>query len=243
MKSYGDYQLLHPDELEQIKNQSPIAYIPLGTYEHHCYHLPVGFDGIKAQAICQRAAEITGGVVMPCFFFGTGGGHIGTRWTHMWTPEELWPLLAQSIDMLVENGFTKIMLFTGHYPMEQVDMVKQIAAEAELRHPGKRMVGICDFDVSTPLPGDQLAGDHAAKYETSIAMELNPEWIRMDFLYEHDPRVVTLPITPIKNDGGPYDPTSPLYAMHGMDPRIHANKELGQRLVDEIVRRMIELLV
>ncbi|MHB1460345.1 MAG: creatininase family protein [Armatimonadota bacterium] len=242
MISYGEYQLLHPDELEQIKNQSPIAYLPLGTYEHHCYHLPVGFDGIKAHALCMRAAEITGGVVMPCCFFGTGGGHIGTRWTHMWTPEELIPLIAQSIDMLVENGFKRILLFTGHYPFEQVDMVKQIASDAQARHACTRVIGICDCDVTTPLPGDSFAGDHAAKYETSIALELNPDWVRMNYLYAHDSSVVTLPITPIKNDGGPYDPTSPLYAMHGVDPRIHASKELGQKLVDEIVRRTVELL-
>src|SRR5207244_1788356 len=53
----GLWEQLHPDDLEAILAEAPVAYVPLGTSEHHGWHLPVGFDGLKAYALCQRVAE------------------------------------------------------------------------------------------------------------------------------------------------------------------------------------------
>jgi hypothetical protein len=84
----------------------------------------------------------------------------------------------------------------------------------------------------------QGPGDHAAKYETSIALALNPDWVRLDRLTAgRDPAQVALPDTPQKN-APTHDPTHPLYAIHGQDPRSTASKDLGEKLVDEIVSRL-----
>jgi hypothetical protein len=90
-KPYGRMELMTPDELEQVLAQAPVAFVPLGTYEHHGWHLPIGLDGIKAHGLCWRVAQRTGGTVptLPTFFYGTGGGHeVGykrrpRRWTLM----------------------------------------------------------------------------------------------------------------------------------------------------------------
>jgi len=34
----------------------------------------------KAHGLCERVAQRTGGAVLPTFFFGTGGGHVGYKW-------------------------------------------------------------------------------------------------------------------------------------------------------------------
>ena len=52
-----------------------VAYWPLGLLEHHGWALPVGYDGIKADRICQRLADHTGGVILPTMWWGGGGGH------------------------------------------------------------------------------------------------------------------------------------------------------------------------
>jgi hypothetical protein len=46
-----------------------------------------------------------------------------------------------------------------------------------------------------------------------------------------------LPTTPRK-DASTHDPKHPLYAIHGQDPRTAASKELGEKLVTEIVSRL-----
>jgi creatinine amidohydrolase len=234
------YELAHPDELQATVEKAPVAYVPLGTYEHHGWHLPVGFDGIKAHALCRRAAEQTGGVVLPAFFYGTGGGHRGYAWTLI--PDEglVRPLIATTLDHLVSFGFRVIVLLTGHYAGEQVRMVHALAAEASARHPDSRFIGLTEPEITTALPGDSYPGDHAAKYETSIALALDPGWVRLERLTSgRDPATVTLPETP-RHDGRQYDPADPLYAIWGDDPRTTASAEIGRGLVEEITRRLVE---
>lgn len=238
MKPYGSWEFLHPDQLSRIVAEAPVAYVPLGTFEHHGFHLPVCFDGIKAHALCLRTAQRTGGAVMPPFYYGTGGGHIGYAWTVMYPPEQIRPLLSATLDSLARFGFQTVVILTGHYPAEQVNMVHDLAREAADRNPSVRFIGLTEPEITTPLPGDAYPGDHAAQYETSIAWALNPDWVRLENLYPHEPRQrVTLPDTPT----GPQpmrDPAHPLYAIYGKDPRVHASQALGEKLVDEIVDRL-----
>jgi len=48
------YEELRPDQLAALIRESPVAFWPLGLLEHHGWHLPVGFDGLKAERICRR---------------------------------------------------------------------------------------------------------------------------------------------------------------------------------------------
>lgn len=48
-------------------------------------------------------------------------------------------------------------------------------------------------------------------------------------------RARALPDTPTKDA-----PTHPLYAIHGQDPRVKASRELGEKVVHEIVSRLAE---
>lgn len=234
------FEFSHPDDLEAALDAAPVAYVPLGTYEHHGWHLPVGFDGIKAHALCARAAERTGGVVLPTFFYGTGGGHVGYKWTVMPDEASVRPLLALTLDELVRFGFRVVVLLTGHYAGEQVRMVHALAKEAAARHPQARFLGLAEPEVTTPLPGDRYPGDHAAKYETSIALALDPAWVRLDRLTPgRDAARVATPETP-RLEGRQYDPADPLYAIWGDDPGAAADVEVGRRLVEEIVGRLAE---
>lgn len=237
-KLSGRMEEMSPDELEEVLREAPVAFVPLGTFEHHGWHLPVCFDGIKAHAICERVARVTGGVVLPTFFYGTGGGHIGYKWTLMAPEPQISPLIAATLDHLARQGFKVVLLLTGHYPREQVDMVHRLAQEAQQRHPQVRFIGLTEPEVTSPEPGDSYGGDHAAKYETSIALALNPSWVRLNRLTPgRDPAEVTLAETPRK-EASTHDPVHPLYAIHGQDPRTKASKELGEKLVSEIVTRL-----
>ena len=148
------------------------------------------------------------------------------------------PLIAATLDHLARQEFRVVVLLTGHYPSEQVQMVHRLATEAQSRHPRVRFIGLTEPEVTTPEPGDAYGGDHAAKYETSIALALRPEWVHLDRLTAgRDPAHVTLPDTPRK-DASTHDPTHPLYAIHGQDPRTTASQQLGEKLVAEIVSRL-----
>jgi creatinine amidohydrolase len=239
----GAWEQLRPDELEVILAEAPVAYLPLGTSEHHGWHLPVGFDGIKADALCRRAAEQTGGVVLPTFWHGIGGGHVGYKWTMIAQEEQVRPLLAMALDHLARFGFRVIVMLTGHYAGEQVKMIHALAEEAAARHPKVTFIGLTEPEISTPARGDRYPGDHAAKYETSIALALNPDWVHLEALTPgRDPNQATLPDTPRHGSEPQWDPEHRLYAIWGQDPSAHASCELGERLVNEIVDRLAAMV-
>ena len=239
---WGRMEEMPPDDLENVLQEAPVAFVPLGTFEHHGWHLPVCFDGIKAHAICERVAQRTGGVVLPTFFYGTGGGHVDYKWTIILPEDQIRPILESTLDQLSAFGFKVVVVLTGHYPREQVEMAHKLAEEAAKRNPKTRYIGLTEPEVTTPLPGDRMGGDHAAKYETSIAMELNPDWVRLDYLTPgRDPDRVTLPQT-TRTENANRDPSRPLYAIYGQDPREHASAATGKKLVAEIVERLSSMV-
>ena len=69
-RGWKRYEELRPDELAELVQRTPVAFWPLGLIEHHGWHLPVGYDGLKAEQLCRRIATRTGGVILPVMWGG-----------------------------------------------------------------------------------------------------------------------------------------------------------------------------
>jgi len=84
MTNWRRYEECRPDEVAEVIARTPVAVWPMGMIEHHGWHLPIGFDTLKAQRICLRLIERTGGVLLPPLYWGWGGegGHSDFKWTH-----------------------------------------------------------------------------------------------------------------------------------------------------------------
>lgn len=224
MKKIAFEEML-PHELESVIKESPVAYVPLGTFEHHGRHMPIGNDAIKAAALCRLLAEETGGVVLPPLYYGIGGGHLGFDWTIMAEEDWVKPILKRTFEHLARFGFKVIVALTGHYPGEQTNMVKEAAAEVNVHLKGARVIGLPEYEAYTPP-----VGDHAAMWETSLLMALRPDLVEMARLGEK-------PAEPAPN-GFHKDPSDPLFAIAGDDPRFLASLELGRKTVNEIVETL-----
>jgi creatinine amidohydrolase len=204
---------LRPRELEARLVQTPVAYVPLGTLEFHGWHLPLGFDALKAAAICERVAERTGGIVLPPSFFGFSGGHKAYTGSIISEREHVLANLRLTAGRLIDMGARVLVFLTGHYPIEQVEGVKQVAAETMARHEGVTVLALSEAEA---VPGE-FRGDHAATWETAIALELMPEHVNMEaFAVEEDP----------------------LHGICGPDPRTTSSAELGQRAVLDTVEQL-----
>src|SRR4051794_33767795 len=59
------YELLYGEELFRLIRERPLAWLPLGIFEHHGEHLPRGPNGLKAHALGLRLPRRLGGVVLP----------------------------------------------------------------------------------------------------------------------------------------------------------------------------------
>ncbi len=59
------FEEMFPWEVAEALADTPLCYLPLGTLEWHGEHSAVGLDALKAHAVCVRAAQISGGLVVP----------------------------------------------------------------------------------------------------------------------------------------------------------------------------------
>jgi creatinine amidohydrolase len=207
------YERMAPDDLERVLDTTPVAYVPMGTLEFHGWHLPLGFDALKAHAVCKRVAARTGGAVLPPTYFGFAGGHKEYAGTIMSEEDLVLGNLHRTLDRLIAIGFRVIVVLTGHYPNEQMNAVSALADEITAANPGVRVMGLAEPQA---YPGE-FRGDHAAKWETSLGLYLFPELVHMEEMGKH---------------------ADPLYGIYGEDPRRTASSKLGQETVKEIVDQL-----
>lgn len=194
-------ELLRPEQIAAALARRSLAYLPLGTIEWHCHHLPVGLDALTAHGLCLRAAERTGGLVHPALFYGTGGGHGSYPWTVM-MPDgaEIRALIERSLERLRDFGLREALLLTGHFAEEQRALVDGVAADWAGRD--LRVVA-----TSVDRAGLDIPPDHAGAFETLLLHALHPEAVRLDALG-------TGPDLPDR-----HDPGHPLWGIVGAEPR------------------------
>jgi creatinine amidohydrolase len=198
---------LRPDQIEAALTQRSLIYLPLGTIEWHCHHLPVGLDALTAHGLCLLAAQETGGLVWPVLYYGTGGGHGAFPWTVMMPGRaEIEALLTLTFRRLADMGVAQIVLFPGHFAVEQLQMIDDLAANwnkaGVLPH-------VTAFAVNRADVPD-LPPDHAGLFETTLLDGLTEGLIDL-------PRLGAAPDTVDR-----FDPSSPLWGIVGTDPRLKA---------------------
>ncbi len=220
MPEVVEYISCRPSQLETTIAQIPIAYIPFGALEWHSHHSPLGLDGLKAEALCCRAAAITGGVLFPCVYWGAFGT-IGFPYTLHFSKSAMVKQTSAMLKQLRQWGFRVVVCLTGHYPRGQVIQLRQHALKLMKKYKDFFVLGIPEYSLAVELGYD---GDHAAKWETSIMLSLFPDL--MD--------ITTLP------RGLSYIDRAQRHGIEGGDPAIHASRELGDKVVSHIVQKLAE---
>ena len=235
------YQELRPDELADCIKTTPIAFWPLGLLEHHGWHLPVGYDGLKAERICIRIAENTGGVILPTMWWGANGGHGDFLWTHYQPEEATAAILVNTTKQLIRFGFRIMVLLAGHYPWQGI-LDKHIPP-VQQAHPNTSFLwgtemSICGKTVKLP-------GDHAAREETSYGLSLFPEFIDINAL--HSGRDTSAwpngEVPPVENRhyGVCFDANDPLFGQMGEDART-ASAERGEEAISRLVAHLSDVI-
>lgn len=203
-------------EIQERIDRKSLVYLPLGAIEFHGPHLPVGLDGLTAHGICVAAAQKQGGIVLPTFFYGTGGEHSDYPWTIMLeSPDPVESVLATSMKRLQDLGVEKSVIISGHFALEQRAFLKAFALEWSAV-PGNSMkviaLSVAEFEDSPVEP------DHAAAFESMLLHSIDPNLVHTERL----PDLVKYPC--VDPDGNPFgahrhNPGHPLWGAFGPDPR------------------------
>ncbi|MCL2664451.1 MAG: creatininase family protein [Defluviitaleaceae bacterium] len=235
MKPNVHFIHLKPHELAERIADCPLAYLPLGTLEYHSYHLPLGADGMQADAFFTELAESVGGVVLPMLFLGTAQAKVvdGAELHGSDIPcgqilpgslyrisDELFAEIIENIAKLcVRTGFKALCAF-GHGPSN--------AGFYNLKDKMEEKYGIKFINCWHENPDPELLfmADHAAVSETSVMLHYFEDLVDMTLL--------------------PKDLNEWPLAVSGNDPRLYASKELGKRTVEchlEIMKQRLNQLM
>jgi creatinine amidohydrolase len=198
---------MRPQQVREARQRADVAFLPLGALEWHGPQNPLGLDGVKAHAVCCRAAEILGGgAVFPPLYYGLprDSFDVGRMPEHQdkfidalgaepkryagYAPhggmdvQEQWifyqRLLRSSLDTIAGFGFRSIYVGLGHYPL--VHFVRPVAVAFGR---ATQMLGLpvtVDFGLEADL--GNTPSDHAGVFETSMMMAANPASVDLDEL-------------------------------------------------------------
>ena len=241
--AWGRFEELRPDQLEAVMHERPVVYWPLGLIEHHGWHLPVGFDGIKAERLCLRMVRLTGGLLLPVMWWGAGGGHELFAWTLYQDPDAARSILCTTVRRLIGFGARAFVLIAGHYPWQGLirhpdfDRLRQ-------GHPSLLFLTGSEVTVASP-PLELPPGDHAARQETSYGLALLPELVDLGALRPGRDESAwpggRPPPEEGRHPGVVFDPDEPLFAQLGEDPRGSSAREGEghvELVVAEVARRV-----
>jgi len=241
------YEEMLPHEIIARREKFPAAFIGLGGLEWHGEHLAVGNDALKAEKLCELAAEKTGGFAFPTLWYGEprtfklievyyddiqsfmnyekqkfSENYMGFRKS----PEEqikfYKELLFHTLVQMNSLGMKAVCLLCGHYPLHK--WASEVAEEFNSLFSDTQVFAGIEFHY--PPESKDVGGDHAAKWETSYLWYLRPDCVDMSiFLKRED---------------------EPLIGVDGEDPRKEASIEIGRKACELIVNGMalkaVELL-
>jgi len=171
------YEEMLIPELLEARDRTPLAYLPIGSLEYHGFHLPLGHDTIQAHEFCLRAAEQTGGVVLPATYWGTRG-HEGHEGSILLQESTVAALLGDILAELARLRFRLVVVFTGHHPDVQGVVLKRVGEDFMRNNPSLRVLVLDPFYLHPAT----TEVEHAGKQETSLMLHLRPALVAVQNL-------------------------------------------------------------
>ena len=235
------YEEMLPHEIVERRKQFPAAFIGLGTLEWHGDHLAVGNDALKAEKLCELAAERSGGFAFPTLWYGEprvialmecnhdedgmikrqmrfkkrkfSQGYFGQDADEQiaFYQQLLYHVLVQMSTLEMKA----VCLLCGHYPLHgwALPVVEEFNSES------RGTLAFAGIEFHYPRKTKHVGGDHAAKWETSYLWYLRPDCVDMSVYLGRE------------ND--------PLIGVGGIDPRKEASIEVGKKACNLIVEGMV----
>jgi creatinine amidohydrolase len=197
------YHLCRPEQVRARREACPVVYIPIGTLEWHGPHNPLGADTLQAEGLALMCARRGGGLVFPPLYYGesrseslmeaNASDRDAIAEAMGLPPENFLPdrqpfsptdqaltyqrLLLHILAEAETLGFRLAVLVAGHYPL--IDHARSAALLFNKRHYSSHhgMLAWACVDYLLVRETWPESGDHAAGWETSHLLALNPETV------------------------------------------------------------------
>jgi creatinine amidohydrolase len=111
---YKMEELTAPDFVKAVAESAETCILPIGVFEKHGPHMPLGTDLLSAREIACRAVQQEYAVVFPWYYFSQINEARHQPGTVAYSPDLIWKILQETLNELNRNGFKKIIIVNGH---------------------------------------------------------------------------------------------------------------------------------
>ncbi|MFM2422074.1 MAG: hypothetical protein RL291_604 [Pseudomonadota bacterium] len=238
--------------LATYPRDNAIAVLPVGAIEQHGPHLPVSVDtdilnGLVAATIDRLANTSLNVLFLPTQPVGKSDEHLAFPGTLTLSPETLMRVWTEIGASVARAGVRKILLLNSHGG--QMGPLEIVARTLRVEHK-MLSVGCNWFQLGLPdglfTADEQRIGIHAGDMETSMMLALHPDRVQM-------PEARNFTSTSEDNRRlfkviGHQPGARIGWMMHDLNPAgaagdaTKATAEKGQRVINHVAERLVELL-
>ena len=184
MMSYRWDELTVADFGRAVEDAKGVCLVPVGVFEKHGGHLPLGTDCFTGEDIARRTVEREPAVLFPVFSFGQI--HEAKHWPGtiaIKTPVIL-SLLENLCEEIARNGMRKIVLLNGHGGNEHLLSHFVMTMLERQRDYAVYVIRLRDYypDAATlKAIGMETEYDgHGGEIETSMQLAVDARRVKMD---------------------------------------------------------------
>ena len=236
-------ELTAPDFIKAVERSGGLCLIPIGVFEKHGPHLPLGTDLIDVREIALRAAKKEYALVFPEYYFSQILEAKHQPGTIAYSPKLILDILQETCDELSRNGIKKIVLVNGHGGNNNF---LPFFSQAQLEK--QRDYCVVLF---RPQTGPKVAekvkklretknGGHAGETETSMMQVSRPDLVHIDRAKEQSGQdLARLKHIPTDFTGIFWYAQ---YPNHYAGDGSYAKPELGELLINSRVDQLVDLI-
>ncbi len=175
------FELLNTRTLTEGKFDT--AIVPIGSCESHGDHLPFGMDALTAHALALRVGErVARSFVLPPTFFGMSHHYRHQPMSISLGSETVTAVFRDILRSLAVSGIRNVFILNGHDG--NIPCWETAARDVKIEHPDLQVAGVDWWvPVSSLCPADLFevwnGWGHGGESETSIGLELFPQWVDM----------------------------------------------------------------
>lgn len=236
-------ELTAPDFVKAVEKSGGVCLIPIGVFEKHGPHLPLGTDLIDVREVALRAAKKEYALVFPEYYFSQILEAKHQPGTIAYSPKLIWDILQETCEEISRNGIKKIVLVNGHGGNNSF---LPFFGMSQLEKPRDYCVVLFQPETSAEVAEkvrklrETKTGGHADEAETSTMLISRPDLVHKDRANdqsgENQARLKHIPT----NFTGIFWYAQ--YPNHYAGDGSYAKRELGELLINSKAEQLVNLI-